>query len=399
MKKLFAAAFAFAAFGLLAQQASAQDVVRIGTEGAYPPFNYIDENGDLQGFDVDIANALCDAAGFTCEFVVQDWDGIIPGLLAKKYDAIIASMSITAERKEVVAFTDKYYNTPAKFIAAEDFMTEIPVDTAAANAALSGMKVGVQRATIHENFIKDNFPDVELKSYATQDEANLDLANGRVDALATARAFDAWMRAKPVDIGNTVRRNLISWRRSGEPEAPPSEHDAGNGAAMRVLPLALATYGHPPDEIVAASRAQAHVTHNNELSDAACETLVAMLHAYLADDPAAAKRCIASLVENRPQYAHDRKRCENPSGYVVDTLHAVFQALTAHNDFEACLIDVVNRGGDADTTGAIAGMLAGARGGLEAIPLRWLRALDPQVRSQCETQAVALMMRVARRHA
>ncbi|MEZ5628836.1 MAG: ADP-ribosylglycohydrolase family protein, partial [Rhodocyclaceae bacterium] len=112
------------------------------------------------------------------------------------------------------------------------------------------------------------------------------LANGRVDALATARAFDAWMRAKPVDIGNTVRRNLISWRRSGEPEAPPSEHDAGNGAAMRVLPLALATYGHPPEDIVAASRAQAHVTHNNELSDAACETLVAMLHAYLADDPA-----------------------------------------------------------------------------------------------------------------
>ena len=191
MKKLFAAAFALAVTGLFAQQASAQDVVRIGTEGAYPPFNYIDENGDLQGFDVDIAKALCDAAGFTCEFVVQDWDGIIPGLLAEKYDAIIASMSITAERAEVVAFTGKYYNTPAKFIASADFMTEIPVDTAAANAALNGMKVGVQRATIHENFITDNFPDVDLKSYATQDEANLDLANGRVDlVLADSVALD-----------------------------------------------------------------------------------------------------------------------------------------------------------------------------------------------------------------
>jgi len=191
MKKLFAAAVALAVSGLFAHQASAQDVVLIGTEGAYPPFNYIDENGDLQGFDIDIANALCDAAGFTCEFVVQDWDGIIPGLLAKKYDAIIASMSITAERAEVVSFTAKYYNTPAKFIAAQDFMTEIPVDTAAANAALNGMKVGVQRATIHENFIRDNFPDVDLKSYATQDEASLDLANGRVDlVLADSVALD-----------------------------------------------------------------------------------------------------------------------------------------------------------------------------------------------------------------
>lgn len=191
MKKLFAAA-AVALFGLGVQAASADHMeVVVGTEGAYPPFNYIDENGDLQGFDVDIANALCEAAHFSCTFVIQDWDGIIPGLLAKKYDAIIASMSITAERAEVVSFTDKYYNTPAKFIAAEDFATEIPADTMAANAALAGMTVGVQRATIHENFIRDNFPDVELKTYATQDEANLDLANGRVDlVLADSVALD-----------------------------------------------------------------------------------------------------------------------------------------------------------------------------------------------------------------
>ena len=189
MRKLVAAA-ALAAFGLSASIASAQDV-RIGTEGAYPPFNWIDENGELQGFDVDIARALCDAAGFTCEFVVQDWDGIIPGLIAKKYDAIVASMSITEERAQVVDFTDPYYNTPAKFIAAEDFDTEIPDDTAAANEALAGMVVGVQRATIHENFITDNFPDVDLKSYATQDEANLDLANGRLDLiLADSVALD-----------------------------------------------------------------------------------------------------------------------------------------------------------------------------------------------------------------
>jgi len=107
MKTLIKAAIVAVAVGFAVASAQAQDVVRIGTEGAYPPFNSIDENGNLVGFDIDIANALCDAAGYTCEFVVQDWDGIIPGLLAKKYDAIIASMSITEERKEQVDFTNK----------------------------------------------------------------------------------------------------------------------------------------------------------------------------------------------------------------------------------------------------------------------------------------------------
>jgi lysine-arginine-ornithine-binding protein len=181
MKSLIKAAVVAATFAIAGASAQAQDVVRIGTEGAYPPFNSIDANGDLVGFDIDIANALCDAAGYTCEFVVQDWDGIIPGLLAEKYDAIIASMSITAERAEVVDFTNKYYSTPAKFIKDKNLELTIPEDVAAANDALSGMKVGVQRATIHENFIRDNFPDVEVVVYATQDEANLDLANGRVD--------------------------------------------------------------------------------------------------------------------------------------------------------------------------------------------------------------------------
>jgi lysine-arginine-ornithine-binding protein len=155
--------------------------VRIGTEGAYPPFNSIDANGNLIGFDIDIANALCEAANYDCEFVVQDWDGIIPGLQAKKYDAIIASMSITEERAKVVDFTNKYYNTPAKFIKAKSFDLTIPDDKAEANKILKGLSVGVQRATIHENYLADNFKTVSIKLYATQDEANLDLINGRVD--------------------------------------------------------------------------------------------------------------------------------------------------------------------------------------------------------------------------
>jgi lysine-arginine-ornithine-binding protein len=204
MRKLFAAAVAFALLGLAAQQASADDQksVVIGTEGAYPPFNYIDENGELQGFDVDIAKALCEAANFKCTFVKQAWDGIIPGLLAKKYDAIVASMSITDERKKVVDFTDKYYNTPAKFVAADDFDVDIPDDTAAADKALAGKVIGVQTATIHENFARDNFPDATIKAYGTQDEANLDLVNGRVDlVLADSVALNEGFLKTPQGAG------------------------------------------------------------------------------------------------------------------------------------------------------------------------------------------------------
>jgi ADP-ribosyl-[dinitrogen reductase] hydrolase len=219
------------------------------------------------------------------------------------------------------------------------------------------------------------------------------LAAGAVDATAAADAFNAWMRAKPVDIGNTVRRNLIAFRKTGNPEAPPSEHDAGNGAAMRVLPVALACYGQPPEHSILASRAQAHVTHHNALSDAACETLIFMVQDFLAGrDPVAVQHERADeLVRRHPVFAYHKKRSENPSGYVVDTVQAVFQALFSTTSFEACLIDVVNRGGDADTTGAIAGMLAGARYGQEAIPRRWLKALDDTTQCDCERQAAALL--------
>ncbi len=174
MKRFLTAVIAVAALGLVASGASAQ-TVRIGTEGAYPPFNSIDSDGNLIGFDIDIADALCAAAEIECEFVVQDWDGMIPGLLAKKYDAIIASMSITEERKKKVDFTGKYYNTPAKFIAPVGKNYDVSPE------GLIGLSVAVQRATTHENFLRDNFPGLEIRVYATQDEANADLVAGRVD--------------------------------------------------------------------------------------------------------------------------------------------------------------------------------------------------------------------------
>lgn len=150
--------------------------VIIGTEGAYPPFNYIDDQGNLQGFDIDVADALCAEMGADCTFETQDWAGIIPGLNAGKYDAIIASMSITEERAQKVDFTNKYYQTPARFVAPEDMNIEISEE------GLSGKTIGVQRATVSANFVRDNFSDVaDIKAYDTQEEATLDLVSGRVD--------------------------------------------------------------------------------------------------------------------------------------------------------------------------------------------------------------------------
>jgi ADP-ribosyl-[dinitrogen reductase] hydrolase len=220
---------------------------------------------------------------------------------------------------------------------------------------------------------------------------------GTVRPLACAAAFDAWMRAKPVDIGNTVRRNLLAFRRGGDPVAPPSEHDAGNGAAMRVLPVALATLGRGDADVRGALRAQAHVTHNNAASDAACDFLAFAVQDALRGESLRAiyRRRIVPFVAASPAFAFRARRRENPSGWVVETLQAVLQSLLDTGGFEACLVDVVNRGGDADTTGAIAGMLAGALYGPTALPPRWLDALDPGVRSRCAVQARSLVQAAA----
>ena len=220
------------------------------------------------------------------------------------------------------------------------------------------------------------------------------LQAGRVDTLAAARAFDDWMRAKPVDIGNTVRRGLLHFRTTGRPEVPPSAHDAGNGAAMRVLPVALATLGQTEAQVRTACRAQAHITHNNALSDAATECLALMVQDALqgADRERLLQQRVLPLVAQHPEFEfRNTTPRSNPSGYVVETLHAVFQAFFGTAGFRECLINVVNRGGDADTTGAIAGMLAGALYGRAALPKPWLAALEARTRQACELQAGALV--------
>ena len=220
------------------------------------------------------------------------------------------------------------------------------------------------------------------------------LDEGTVTADGAARAFDAWMRAKPVDIGNTVRRGILRYRRTGETETPENDQDAGNGAAMRVLPVALATLDRSEEEVRRACRLQAHVTHHCVLSDDATETLALMLRDALfgADRIRLLHERAHPLARRHPEFTFRAVRQQaNPSGYVADTLRAVFQAFFDTDTFEDCLVDVVNRGGDADTTGAIAGMLAGAVHGLKSIPPRWLDALDPAIRQACTAQAAALI--------
>lgn len=170
MKKLILATSALA----LSSAALAGEL-KICVEGAYPPFSETSESGEVVGFDIDIANALCAVKGDTCEMVKVDWDGIIPALTEKKCDAIIASMSITPERQEVVDFTAKYYNSPVKIVA----------KSGAAMADLAGKKVGVQSGTVAQEFMEDNYPDIEIAAYPTQDDAFLDLTSGRVDAVAS----------------------------------------------------------------------------------------------------------------------------------------------------------------------------------------------------------------------
>lgn len=171
------AAAAILVAGAGAAGAKDWSTVRVGTEGAYPPFNYYDSDKNLIGFDVDIAKALCEKMKVKCDFVAQDWDGIIPALLAKKYDGIIASMSITEERKKKVDFTDKYYNTPAWFVKCGGDVSD------GTPAALKGKTLGAQSSTTHSSYLEDVYKDSTIKLYGTQDEANLDLKNGRLDAV------------------------------------------------------------------------------------------------------------------------------------------------------------------------------------------------------------------------
>lgn len=207
------------------------------------------------------------------------------------------------------------------------------------------------------------------------------VTSGKWDLPAIADHFVAWMRNQPVDIGSTCRKGIREYMLKGQLETPYNDGDAGNGALMRLLPTALFTLG---DDTLLERYAieQAHLTHHHPLSDAACLTMGRMLHAALAGSDRFALHALArDLVAAYPLFHFNHYRGQ-AGGYVVETLQTVFHYFFTTASFEECLVGVVNQGGDADTTGAIAGALAGAFYGEAALPRDWLKRLDPAVRSE-----------------
>jgi octopine/nopaline transport system substrate-binding protein len=211
-RPLFAPLLAAALVG----QANAQDgkSIRIATEGAFPPWNAVDTTGKPIGFDIDVGMALCEHARLKCEFVAQAWDGIIPALNVGKFDAIMAGMSITEKRKQVIAFSDPYALTSNYFVVRKSSGLPEMASTSKVNLSseaeeergilqalkdnLKGMIIGVQGSTNAEAFVREYLGDtVEIRTYDKQDNLNLDLVAGRVEGgLADYSVWKAFLESK-----------------------------------------------------------------------------------------------------------------------------------------------------------------------------------------------------------
>lgn len=211
--------------------------------------------------------------------------------------------------------------------------------------------------------------------------ANAVLAGGEWNLGRIADAFVDWMRSRPIDMGATVRKGIRTYMTHGTLQMPQNDWDAGNGAVMRMAPVAIFTLGDP-SLFERCTLEQAHLTHNHPLSDAGCLCVGRMVQqAILGADRFLLHQLSAELVADYPNFQFKNYR-GNASGYIVDTLQTVFHYLFTTATFEECLIGVVNQGGDADTTAAIAGMIAGAFYGPEAIVSRWKNKLNRAVHSE-----------------
>ena len=236
-----------------------------------------------------------------------------------------------------------------------------------------------------------------LKPWQVTDDTEMSLAISRSLTFCgewnledIARNFVNWMRSKPIDIGSTVRKGIRNYMRTGDLAVAPNDWDAGNGAAMRMAPVSLFCLG---DEklLDRCALEQAHLTHNHPLSDAACLCIGRMVQAaMLGSDRFRLHELTRELAADYPNFKFNHYDGQ-ASGYVVETMRTVFHFLFSTDNFEECLIGIVNQGGDADTTGAIGGMIAGAFYGYDALPHRWLRKLNFETRMFIEDQAVRLV--------
>jgi len=252
----------------------------------------------------------------------------------------------------------------------------------ALGATVEFMTAGEIRAAhgVHRELVGGGW--LRLRPGQVTDDTEMSLAMARAidgaggwSAVAVADAFAAWLKGRPADVGSTCRAGIRRWMLQGTLEGPPGEWDAGNGAAMRVLPVALLTLGDDA-ALERLAVAQGRLTHHHPLSDAAC-VLVGRLvqQACLGRSLRQLRAGAEAAVREVPRFGFEPYR-GLATGYVVDTVQTVLHHLFTTRTFEDCLVAVVNQGGDADTTGAIAGAVAGAYYGLEGLPVRWLRRLD-----------------------
>ena len=186
MKKVLIAAL----LASVSLSATAAQTIRFATEASYPPFESIDANNKIVGFDVDLANALCKEIDATCTFSNQAFDSLIPSLKFRRIDAVMAGMDITPEREKQVLFTTPYYDNSALFIGQKGKYASVDL--------LKGKKVGVQNGTTHQKYLQDKHPEVKTVAYDSYQNAFIDLKNGRIDGVfGDTAVVNEWLKTNP----------------------------------------------------------------------------------------------------------------------------------------------------------------------------------------------------------
>ena len=252
-----------------------------------------------------------------------------------------------------------------------------------------------KRYGVHQDITGGGWLGLEAGQVTDDTQMSLALGQAIIDnqgwnIRAVADNFVAWLESDPPDVGNTCRRGIMRYRDNGELSGPPRDDEAGNGACMRNLPVVLSTLNRP-DYFSEWSLQQCHITHNNPLSNAATLALGRIANQLITrQDMDACKQEAELLTSQYSEFAYT-PYSGKASGYIVDTVQTVLHYFFNTDSFESCLIATVNQGGDADTTGALAGMLAGAKYGVQQIPGCWLKQLDQQIAAQIRQQSYELI--------